>query len=724
LNDDRYAGGAVRSAKRSTQKGGNAKRLLLVVPIVLICLAIIIIPHIDLNGAKAKIVAVVSPQLNGKVVIAHAAVSLLPLPHLSLKGVKIESPEWGVFASPEVRIYPRLLPLFQNKISVKRLVIRGPILDLVLRRETIERGKDIFSYVDQTVMRMIPALEVEGGIVNLLRLGEREPFFTAHALTGAIASSKKGRMRLDLRFSSPWTEGIVLRVSTRAQGRKGTSCSFFATGTGVQVAKIRGIILEFFGKEEAVQEVFHIVRGGELSRITFRGEGSTLAEALDFERNMKIRGTLAAGQILTPPGPLPLEGVSGEFEIKEAVLRCWDTDGRLGKSIARGFKLVVGLISEREDFHLESFIDADAKDLVRYLPLVLKDKALRSEIESFREAKGRGRGRVVLGENINHIRPQVEVESFQCSFRHASSAGRISLDGGQLSFHNGNAVWKVDAVTWRGCRWSNIVGNITFGNRGIELTVAKADFCGLQCKGSIYSHAGVITHSFRFWADEADLSSAIRCLWGKDARIEGAFLFEGDMWAEGMEDPLSESSEGSLLFISKKGRIYRWTLLSQLFSMLNVMGFFEGKFPDFTQQGFPYDQFIITGELRDGSVYLKEAVIDGPAMKIVGEGKIDLVKGEADIVVLLAPLKTIDTVMHHIPIVGRIIAGKNGTFISVPFRVKGPFDTPKVTLLPPEAVGSGLWGVLKRTLQAPVEMFKAVISQQEPSFFLPQKKAN
>jgi len=96
----------------------------------------------------------------------------------------------------------------------------------------------------------------------------------------------------------------------------------------------------------------------------------------------------------------------------------------------------------------------------------------------------------------------------------------------------------------------------------------------------------------------------------------------------------------------------------------------------------------------------------------VGQGKFDLAKGEADIAVLVAPLKTVDTVMKNIPIVGKIITGKDGTFISIPFRVKGPLDDSTITLLPPEAVGSGLWGVLKRTLQAPVDAVKTVISKK------------
>jgi len=703
----------MRSMREILQTGDSTKRFLLAAPLIVLALAIIIFPQIDLKGVRQKIAAEASTQFKGQVAIARASFSLVPWPHFTLKGVTIESARWGDFASEEARIYPRLLPLLKKEVSVKRVFVKEPVLDLILRKGIIEEGRDIFSYVDEKVLRLIPSLELEGGMVNLLRPGEKEPFFTTQGLAGNISSSRRGKVRVKLRFSCPWAQGIELRVSTRAKDKKGRSCSVLAKGTGVKIEMVRALILEFLGKDETVQTVFSIIRGGELSHITFQGQGSTFEEALDFEQNVKISGAFTAGRVLTPPGPLPIEGASGEFEIEEAVLRCRDADARLGRTTATGLQLMVGLISAREAFHLEGVIDADAADLAHYLPLIIQDEGLRREIASFREVQGRGKGRLVLGENINHIRAQVEAKGFHCSFRHASSPGRISVDGGRLSLKNGRAAWRANAVTWKGCRWRNAEGDAIFEERGIEITVAKADLCGLHCKGSVYSHAGLITHSFQFWAEEADLASTIMCLWGKDARIEGEFLLDGDMWAEGTTDPLREASEGSLLFISKDGRIRRWTILSQLFSMLNVIGLFEGKFPDFTEEGFKYDQFVITGELRDGYIYLKEVVIDGPAMKIVGEGRVDLVKGEADIVVLVAPLKTVDTVMRHLPLVGRIITGKNGTFISVPFSVNGPFDSPRVTLMPPEAVGSGLWGVLKRTLQAPVEMFKTIISQRD-----------
>jgi hypothetical protein len=702
----------MRSKTATKRKGVILTRLFLLILVIVCGFAIIVLPHIDLKGVKQRIAEEASAQLKGEVVISRASLSLLPWPHVTLRGVTITSGRWGHGALHRAQIYLRLLPLFKKKISPKDIVVKGTVLDLTLREGTVEGGRNIVAYVDQEVGRMIPSLTLEGGIVNLIRPDEQEPFFTIQDLRGDVIPRDEGDVGLRLSFSCSGAERIEVRIATSVMDEMATSSSFLARGTGVNVEKIRRVVLEVLGKDEAVQTVFGILQGGDLSHITFHGEGRDFKEALDFERNVRIRGTLAGGTILTPPGPLPLEEVSGEFEIEEAVLRCWDADLRLGRSTGRKGKLVVGLIREREAFHLDVVMDADAEDLVHYLPLILTEETLRSEIEGFQETQGQGKGRLVLGENIHQIRPQVEVESFNVSFRHNPSSELISVDGGQFSLQDGTSAWRADTIAWKGYRWRDAEGEVLFGDRGIEITVGQADLCGMQCAGSIFSQAGVITHAFRFRAEEEDLASTLLCLWGKDARIEGPFRLDWDMWAEGREDPLREASDGSLHFISEGGRIYRWTLLSQLFGMLNIIGLFEGKFPDFTQEGFEYKKFVITGELQDGYLYLKEAVIDGHSMTIVGEGKIDLVKGEADLVVLLAPLKTVDTVLNHIPVVGKLVTGKDGIFISIPFSVKGPLEDAKIVLVPPEAVGSGLWGVLKRTLQTPVDMFNTVISQR------------
>ena len=702
----------MRATKKRKRRKGMAKGVVLAFLLMALALCIIILPQIDLPDVRQRITTEASAQLKSEVLIARASLSLVPLPHFVLRGITIASAEWGSFAAEEALLYPRLLPLLKREVSIRGVFVKGPIVDLVVGDGIIEQGKDVFSYIDEKLLRKIPSLKVKRGMINLLRPEEKEPFFTARNLAGNISSANSGRVRIMLRFSCPWAREIGLKIKTAADGDAGSSCSVLARASSVDVEQVRSFILGFLGTNETVQTVFGIVRGGELSRITFQGQGHTLAEALDFEQNMRVGGAITNGSILTPPGLLPLEDVSGEFSIEQAMLHCRAADARLNKTTAVGVTLDVGLIAKREAFHLDGSIDADAGDLARYLPLIIDDKELRKEMASFKEVEGRGRGRLVLGEAINHIQPEVEVTSFRCSFRHASAPKKIFIEGGQFSLKNGKSAWKARAVKWDGLRWSNAQGTVAFEKRGIDIAIAKAELCGIRSHGRIYSHAGLITDSFHFLADKGDLASTLGCLWGKDAHIEGRYLLKAEMWAEGKKDPLKESSQGSLLFVSRNGRIYRWTLLSRLFGMLNVIGLFKGEFPDFTQKGFAYDHLVITGTLRDGYLYLDEFVVDGPALKIVGEGRIDVSKGELDITLLLAPLKTVDKVMSHIPLLGRIITGKSGTFISVPFSVTGPLGNPTVTPLSPSAVGSGLWGVLKRTLETPLELFKQITFQE------------
>ena len=96
--------------KKVRKKKDKAKRLILLIPIVFIILTIILLLiRIDINGVKQRTAAEAASQLNAEVVIARAYLSLLPYPHITLRGITITSPRWGTLAVAKVQIYPRLL---------------------------------------------------------------------------------------------------------------------------------------------------------------------------------------------------------------------------------------------------------------------------------------------------------------------------------------------------------------------------------------------------------------------------------------------------------------------------------------------------------------------------------------------------------------------------------------------------------------------------------------
>ena len=167
---------------------------------------------------------------------------------------------------------------------------------------------------------------------------------------------------------------------------------------------------------------------------------------------------------------------------------------------------------------------------------------------------------------------------------------------------------------------------------------------------------------------------------------------------------------GKLKFSAKDGRIYRYGILAKIFVLLNITEIFRGKLPDVVKEGCAYTSMKADGNLENGKFMFQEFVIDGSSMTIVCEGYIDLVRDEMDVVVLVAPFKTVDYIIKHIPLVNHILGGK---LVSIPFRVKGNPADPDVIPLSPTAIGAGIFGLLKRTFTLPIAIIQPLLPDKK-----------
>jgi len=155
-----------------------------------------------------------------------------------------------------------------------------------------------------------------------------------------------------------------------------------------------------------------------------------------------------------------------------------------------------------------------------------------------------------------------------------------------------------------------------------------------------------------------------------------------------------------------KGRIYRFGLLAKILALLNVTEIYRGEVPDLAGEGFAYNSMSAKAVFEDGKLIFDEGSIDSPSMGIAVEGHIDLVKKKMDLTVLVAPFKTVDRIVKHIPLVSNILGGK---LVSIPFKAIGELGDPDVIPLSPTAVGSGLLGILQRTLELPITIIQPVL---------------
>ncbi|GEM_PF-2315965 len=241
--------------------------------------------------------------------------------------------------------------------------------------------------------------------------------------------------------------------------------------------------------------------------------------------------------------------------------------------------------------------------------------------------------------------------------------------------------------------------------KDIHIQIEQSHYCNIETKGNLGLKEGKIYMKADLMAQNQDLSQFLNCVIKGKSIIHAQYNLKAYFTAEGKRDPLQEHSQGKLIFYSTKGRVYKFTLLAKIFSLLNVINVFKGHLPDLSEEGFAYNKFEMKATLHNGILKIESAVIDSSAMKIVGQGTINTSDFTTDLTILVAPLRTIDIILSKIPILGKVLTGKSKTFISVPIEIKGPIENPEVKILPATAVAKGTFDLMKRIIKLPIEIF-------------------
>ncbi len=255
-----------------------------------------------------------------------------------------------------------------------------------------------------------------------------------------------------------------------------------------------------------------------------------------------------------------------------------------------------------------------------------------------------------------------------------------------------------------------LIAELLLEPQKIAVGINQADVCGISFQGGFQIHDQTLEISLFPTAADQDLAASIACFTDRENLAAGTFDLDGALQARSKPDELPRSLTGTLTFSADAGRIYRFGLLAKLLAILNVTEIYRGQLPDLTGKGFAYNEMKIRADLKDGRFTMKECAIDGLSMGIACEGDIDLVANKIDLIILVAPFKTMDRIVKFLPLVKQILGGK---LISIPFRATGDLNDPAVMPLPPAAVGSEVLGILERTLKLPITIIQPLFSQGE-----------
>ena len=257
------------------------------------------------------------------------------------------------------------------------------------------------------------------------------------------------------------------------------------------------------------------------------------------------------------------------------------------------------------------------------------------------------------------------------------------------------------SLTWRPVR-----AEADIREDRLRFALSEANLCGVSTLGTLTLDSAGPAIELAVSATGEDVEATMTCLSGKKVSLTGTYGMSVRVAGKGTGDALVRSLRGPAELTLKDGRINKMTVLSRIFSYLNVTELLRGKVPDLGKTGFPYRTLAIRGEMNDGKFLLGEATMDAPSMGIAATGEVDFLRREEDLKVLVSPFGTVDAVVRNIPVVGYILGG---TLVSIPVAVRGDIDDPKVTPLEPAAVGKGLLGIVERTFKAPARVISPIL---------------
>jgi hypothetical protein len=259
-----------------------------------------------------------------------------------------------------------------------------------------------------------------------------------------------------------------------------------------------------------------------------------------------------------------------------------------------------------------------------------------------------------------------------------------------------------------GMAFHPLEGQLDFYGGKTSISITRANACGIELTGNVSSSPDAFRLEATPSAKNQDLATTLACLCNNKEIITGHFNLKGQLSASGKADtPLAKTLSGWVSLKATKGRIMRFGLMAKLFTLLNVAGLFQGDLPDLEHKGFPYKTTRATATFDKGILHITNGEINSNAMRIFFQGKEDLTKKTHELTIVVAPLKTVDFLVSHIPLVRDVL---DRGLVIYPITVSGTWEKPDLHLLAPDAVGVQIWGIVARTLKLPLKILDPLFS--------------
>ena len=276
----------------------------------------------------------------------------------------------------------------------------------------------------------------------------------------------------------------------------------------------------------------------------------------------------------------------------------------------------------------------------------------------------------------------------------------------------GRVAVRVDRLEYRQHVLEPFAADFTFSGDGVFAEIVRADRCGISITGRADWSSQGIDLKLQPRARNQRLQYIGGCITGvrSTERFEGRLSLEGGLHARGRTmGELAAATQGTVFFRVANGRVTNIGgvgTLTNLLSFLKINRLLSGTAPDFSEKDFPFEYLAGYLDFSGPIVTIREALLQADALNLAAEGTVDIDSGEVNLMVLVSPLNTVDTLVRKIPVLGDIL---QGTLVAVPVGVSGQLTNPTIVPLSPRAVGTRVWEILTRTLKTPLRLIQPLL---------------
>lgn len=271
-----------------------------------------------------------------------------------------------------------------------------------------------------------------------------------------------------------------------------------------------------------------------------------------------------------------------------------------------------------------------------------------------------------------------------------------------------DATVRADAAFLEGVEFSTLqaVLNYTPGKLNVQSLEADVFDGHIRAKGKATLRPdGRNRYEANLAADGISLAKLQSVMNIGDRLITGSLSVSGDLTASGSQfADLKKTAAGALQIRAEKGVLKKFSVLSKIFSLLNVSQLFRLKLPDMAKDGMPYSAITAHASVQNGVFSSKDFFIAGDAMEISAAGSVDAFRKEVDCIAGIHPLQTLDLVVSKMPVVGWLILDKNGNVLTIYVKINGDWKNPNVKPMPVRSIGKETLGVFRRLFQLPEKL--------------------